>query len=135
MRMSCGPMLSRVLTRIDLPHGSRAVTKSSLWMSLRRPRRSWPGRKRYSALKSPGSTGLLHRHALGQVPWLIDIASPRHRRVVGDELHGDDAEQRLEGFGGIGDVDHVIAVTLDLGITFRRDRDDMSASGADFFDV
>jgi len=35
---------------------------------------------------------LLHSHRLGQIPWLIHVASPGNRGVVREQLQGDDRQ-------------------------------------------
>src|SRR6266481_4207158 len=36
---------------------------------------------------------LFHRHALGKVPRLIDVAAPRHGDVIREQLEGDDRHE------------------------------------------
>src|SRR5439155_18441970 len=78
---------------------------------------------------------LFHRYTLRQIAGLVDVAAARDRRVVGDELERDDAQERLERLGGVGDLDDVVAVAADVGVSLGGDDDDLSAAGADFFDV
>ena len=45
---------------------------------------------------------LLHRHALREISWLVDVASSLDGDVAGEELEGDDfedGEQELVGLG------------------------------------
>src|SRR5687768_18107026 len=78
---------------------------------------------------------LFYRHALGQVARLVDVAAAGDGRVVGDELQRDDAQQRLQGFERVRDVDDVVAVAADAGVALGGDGDDLAAAGADLFDV
>src|SRR5438105_4519958 len=78
---------------------------------------------------------LLHRHALRQIARLVHVAPARHCRVIGEQLEGDDAEERLERLECVGDINDVIAVAAYGGVAFGGDGDDLAAAGADFFDV
>lgn len=42
----------------------------------------------------PGVVSLLYRHGLGQVSWLVYVAASSYGYVVGEELEGDDVEDR-----------------------------------------
>src|SRR3982751_2638848 len=78
---------------------------------------------------------LLHRHALGEVARLVDVAAAGDGGVVGEELERDDAQQRLEALERVGDVDHVVAVAADVRVALGGDGDDVAAAGPHLFDV
>ncbi len=80
-----------------------------------------------------GSAGAksLDGDAFGEVAGLIDITSEGYGGVVAEELEGDDVEDGLEHVYGLGDVDDVVGVVMDLFIAFCGDGDDGSAAGFD----
>ena len=75
-------------------------------------------------------TILLHRHAFGEIPRLVDVAAEEIRGVVGEKLSGDGGEKRIEisvGFREddvpVGEIDRLFG-----------DGEDFPSSGLDFFD-
>ena len=50
----------------------------------------------------------LHRHALGQVARLVDVAAAQHGDVIGQQLQRDDRHERLQEVVDVGHVDHVV---------------------------
>lgn len=49
-----------------------------------------------SPTQQPVCPNLLDRHRLGEVPGLVDVATPEHGHVVAEQLHGDDGEDGLQ---------------------------------------
>src|SRR4051794_33767968 len=78
---------------------------------------------------------LFHRHALGQVSWLVDVAPARDGGVVGEKLKWYDRQQRLQWLSHVWNGDDMIAVAVDAVIALGRDGDDHAAARADLFDV
>ena len=52
---------------------------------------------------------LFNSNALGQVSWFVNIAAAQNGGVIGEELQGYYSNQRLKGFGGIGDIKNMIS--------------------------
>ena len=55
---------------------------------------------------------LLHRHRLGQVPGLIDVAALHAGHIVGEELQGDDGEAGQHEVRDLGHAELVVRLLL-----------------------
>src|SRR5205814_8963947 len=83
-----------------------------------------------------GAPQLLHGHALGEITRLVDVAAELDGEMIGEELEGDDGQDRADEIGDFGNGDDVVGNSFKL---FRAipggDGDDGAFAGADLFDV
>src|SRR5688500_3926630 len=77
----------------------------------------------------------LHRHALRQVPRLVDLATAMFRDEVGEQLQShhrrDGCDERMGPWNG----DEVIHVFRGLVIPFADDAENLRTTGAAFLDI
>ena len=78
---------------------------------------------------------LLDGDALGEIPRLVHVRSLETGDVVGEELERDGGQDRGEVLAEVGDMDHVVDLVLDLGVSFGGDGDDLSVARAYLLEI
>ncbi len=73
--------------------------------------------------------------ALGEVAGLVDVAATLACDVVGQQLQGDDGQERLDDLGGVGDRQEDVGQLGDRLVSLGADGDDPPLAGADLLDV
>src|SRR5207247_1984512 len=106
----------------DAPVNSQSATTPTHWQ------RFGPFITARNCTVTSATQQLFHRHALGQIARLVDVAAAGDGGVVGDELERDHAQERLERFERVGDFNDVVAVAADVGVAFGGHRDDLPAA-------
>ena len=82
---------------------------------------------RLKQMRRPGDWRLFHSNRLGEVARLVDVGAHEHRRVVGDELHRDRIEQRVDEGVHLGHRDMRFQSTTGPPRRRIRQQDDLAA--------
>src|SRR5512140_1847666 len=82
-----------------------------------------------------GQVQLLHRHTLGQVARLVDVAAAGDGDVIGQKLEGHDAQRGGKAVEGPGNVNDIVDLSGQLGVAFGGNCDHGALAGFDFLDV
>ena len=67
---------------------------------------------------------LFHRHALGEVAWLVHVAAARDGDVIREQLQRHGGQDRIQRLQRRGQKDHVVGDFPDLFVALGRQRDD-----------
>ena len=78
---------------------------------------------------------LFHGDGFGEVSGLVYVAATADGDVVGEELQGDDLEDRQEQLWGGGDVDGVFDELGDVAVALDGDGDDAAGARGDLLNV
>src|SRR5206468_3313381 len=73
--------------------------------------------------RMPAGRRLLHRHRLGEVARLVDVAAEAHGDVVAEELERNDGDERRQELGARRHLDHVLRLGRDVPIARVGDGD------------
>ncbi len=79
--------------------------------------------------------GLLDGDGFGEVAGLVDVATAADGYVIGQQLQGDNFDERREKLEGRRDVDDVLNEAADDGVAFGGYGDDAAATRGDFLNV
>ena len=84
----------------------------------------------FMSCKNTGSfsSKLFHRHTLGEVARHVYVQALLHGHVVGQELHGEDAEKGFETVYDVGHFEEVVGKLLDVGVALRDHGKDAAAA-------
>ena len=82
-----------------------------------------------------GCHPLLHRHRLGEVPWLVHVGAPRDRGVVREQLERDHGEDRRQRLVRVGHPQHLVREPRDRGVALGGHRDHLGVARPALHDV